>query len=337
MSFRSIISLLILVAAVVAGWFFLRDPTRLGPPDEPPTEPPPAPQLTEIAGAYRAQADGTITISAETPLDGVTSVEDVEVSGRVRMHYLVYPDQSVVTRGFNVWMGDANLEVNFLFWETQRERLRCTVFYSDRAINGGMGNDRITIPAGTKVLGHTYDRRGADGQCGGAVRKLDTVSPEDMHITHKPGEDIFAIDASFTVDYEGTEVTVSLDARGEFINRPPIADFRLTGAGVRLKDDGCPVGVANTADGLEVAVRSTSHDPDGNFPEELDIKQSRVDISFEQWARSSPDGLLFLGEGQDIGTQLFETGKQHQLLLWVTDRQGAEARKICKFTVKEPS
>lgn len=315
----------------------MRDPTRTGAPNEPPNEPPPAPQLTEIAGAYRAQADGTITISAETALAGVTSVEDVEVSGRVRMHYLVNPDQSVVTRSFNVWMGDANLEVNFPFWDGQRERLRCTVFYSDRAINGGFGNDRITIPAGTKVQGHTYDRRGADGQCGGGVRKLDTVSPEDMRITHKPGENIFEINASFTVDYEGTEVTVNMDASGEFINRPPVAEFRLTGTDVLLKDDGCPVGMANTADGLEVALRSTSYDPDGNFPEDVSIKQSRVDISFEQWARSSPEGLLFLGEGQDLGTQLFETGKQHQLLLWVTDRQGAEARKICKFAVKEPS
>ena len=339
MSLRTIISILIFAVVFAGGWYYLREAPMTTPPDEPAADQPPAPELTQVAGAYRAQADGTISISAESLLEGLVSIEAVEASGRVRMHYLVHPDKSVVIRGFNVWMGDANIEVNFPFWEVQHERLRCTVFYSDQAITGRLEYDRIIIPAGTKVLGHTYERRGSDGECGGLAYRLDVESPEDMIITHSPGPDNvrFGIDAEFTVDFDGNEVTVSLDAQGDFINRPPVAEMQLTGTGVQLMDDGCPVGVANTAEGLELNVRSASHDPDGNFPPDISVKQARVDINFEQWARTSPEGLRFLGEGQDMGTQLFATGKDHQLMLWVTDRQAAEARKICKFTVKEPS
>ena len=85
-----------------------------------------------------------------------------------------------------------------------------------------------------------------------------------------------------------------------------------------------------------VTLRSTSYDPDGKWPANNAPKRPRVDLSFEQWARSRPDGFVFLGAGRDIGPVLFETGREHQLLLWITDRQGAEGRKLCHFQVEEP-
>lgn len=336
LSLRTILSIIFVIAVLGFAWYYVRRPEPVEPPPEP-APPIEVPVLTQIPKAYRAQADGTITIEVETSSNGLTSVENVEATGRVRMGYRVYPDNRVVIDAFNVWMGDANLDINFLFWEAHRERLRCTEFYSERTINGVFGNDRITIPAGTTVQGHTYERRGSDGKCGGTARLLDVESPEEMDVIHEPDNDNFGIHASFTFDHEGDEITVVLNADGDFINRPPVAEFELSGPDVQVMGDGCPVGVANTEEGLQVALRSTSFDPDGNYPEGIEIKDSRMDISFEQWARSTPEGLMYLGEGQDGGTQLFEIGPEHQLILWVTDRQGAEARKLCNFRVKERS
>ncbi len=331
MSLRTVISFIIVLALLVGIWYYLRPGDRPEPPVDTPV-----PVLSQIPKAYWAQADGTITIEAETANEGLTSIESVEATGRVRLRYLVYPDSRVVISAFNVWMGDANLEVRFLFWDVQQERLRCTVFYSDRNINGNLANNRIVIPAGTPVLGHTYDRRGTNGSCGGAVRMLDAEAPDQIRVVHEPALGRFGVNAAFTVDYEGNEVTVTLDASGNFINRPPVANFELSGPGVETADDGCPIPVANTPEGLEMSLSSTSYDLDGNFPEELDIKQSRADIAFEQWARSTPEGFRYLGEGPDGGTELFKSSEDHQLILWVTDRQAAEARKLCRFRVKEP-
>ncbi len=331
MNLRTVISFIIVIAILAAVWYYQwRDDQPATPVDAP------VPVLSQIPKAFWAQADGTITIEAETASEGVTSFESVEATGRARLRYLVYPDSRVAISAFNVWMGDANLQVKFLFWDVQQEQLRCTVFYSNRNINGNLTNNRIVIPAGTKVLGHTYARRGSDGTCGGEIRRLDAEAPGQIKITHEPANNRFGINVAFTVDYEGNAVTVTLDAAGDFVNRPPVADFELSGPGVETVDNGCPIPIANTPEGLEMTLRSTSYDPDGNFPEELDLKDSRVDISFEQWARATPDGFRYLGEGPDGGTELFKSGEDHQLVLWVTDRQAAEARKLCRFRIKEP-
>ena len=76
-----------------------------------------------------------------------------------------------------------------------------------------------------------------------------------------------------------------------------------------------------------------THHPSHVWPGEQSPKALRVDLSFEQWARTRDGAFSFLGEGRDVGPVLFETGKEHQLLLWVTDRRGAEARKLCRFEV----
>ena len=65
----------------------------------------------------------------------------------------------------------------------------------------------------------------------------------------------------------------------------------------------------------------------------LELSLDVVDLAAEQWARSVPGGFSYLGTGQEIGPVLFEADREHRLLLWVTDRHGAEGRKLCHFQV----
>ena len=67
------------------------------------------------------------------------------------------------------------------------------------------------------------------------------------------------------------------------------------------------------------------------------VKRRRTDISFEQWSRSRANASFeFLGEGRQIEPVLFESDRDHALVLTVTDRTGSRARKICEFHVTSP-
>ncbi|MCZ6918536.1 MAG: hypothetical protein O7I93_17305 [Gemmatimonadetes bacterium] len=314
---------LLFVVLGVAGlafavWFLL---SRQPAPEPPP--PAPLPLLEQIPRAYSAAAEGTIALG------------DNAVPGRVRANYLVYPDQRVVITHLAVWMDDLDLVVPFLWWET-REPLRCTIFRNDGAIEGTLQDGELVIPAGTKVLGQSYRERDPSGGCRGKLRLLDTRSTDVLRVTHDPEGNHFGVSASFETSYQDHELTVTLEAQGRYLNRPPVAKLQVM-EDVPVLPDGCPEKkiLANTPEGLQVRFRSTSYDLDGIWPG-VEGEKLRVDLSFEQWARSRPDGFVFLGAGRDIGPVLFETGREHQLLLWITDRQGAEGRKLCHFQVEPP-
>ena len=272
----------------------------------------PLPPLLQVPKAYWAEAQATIAL------------DDLTVPGLVRFDYLVYPDQRVTIPNLLVRMDDLDLVVNFLWWETKREPLRCTTFGNEKAIEGVLEDGELSIPAGAKVLAVSYFARDRDGECRGLARRLDTQSNDELRAVHDPEGNRFALSASFETSIEGNDVTVALEAEGHYLNRPPVAALEATGEGVVVAADGCPVtekgnppiAVANTEGGLLVTLRSTSYDPDGNWPAEHHPKRPRVDLSFEQWTvRSGPGGFRFLGTGREIGPVLFKTGQEHQLLL----------------------
>lgn len=142
-------------------------------------------------------------------------------------------------------------------------------------------------------------------------------------------------------EHEGNEYVVAIQLAGSYLNRPPVAALAFQGDGIELGPDGCPrtrdadpdIVVANTPDGLVATLHSDSHDPDGVWPGDQGPKLKRLDLAFEQWARNRDGAFGFVGAGRDVGPVLFESGQEHQLLLWVNDRRGAEARKVCRFEV----
>lgn len=341
------------------------------PPPEPTPEPPPP--LARVPGDYWVEAEGTVTISGED--DEAVSVESVTAPGRLRMRYLVYYDGRVTVPHFGALVDDMDVVVRFDFWEAGEdflpeelvegvedlveeivpdsedvlepvlvtEPLRCTSFRNPRVLEGSLDGSQLTIPAGAEVIGSSFFERAANGKCRGGARYLGTTTPTAMQATHQPENDHFALTASFAGEVEGNAVTVSLDLEGHYLNRPPVAVVEVVGGDVEVGPDGCPatekgrppIVVANSPKGLEIKLRSASYDPDGVWPGEDPPKGLRIDLTFEQWERTRGSGYSFLGSGQEVGPVLFETGQEHQLLLWATDRRGAEARKVCHFQVVE--
>jgi hypothetical protein len=320
--------LLLVVALLLAGLVLLRRGDR---PTEPVDPPVPVPPLAKVAQEYWVEADGTVTI------------DEMVVAGRVRMHYLVHPDGRVVAPALIAWIDDVDLVVSFLWWEVEREPLRCTSFRNLAALEGTLDGEELVIPPGAELTGVSYLEK-HDGRCEGEARQIVAETTEQIVATHDPAGDRFALATSFEAGEEGQEVTVTIDVEGGYLNRPPVAVLAFAAEGVPLDSDGCPMDrkkdppspatvFANTAQGLEVMLHSHSHDPDGVWPGGQVPKGLRVDLAFEQWARTREGAFSFLGEGPDLGPVLFETGREHQLLLWVTDRRGAEARKVCRFRV----
>ena len=70
---------------------------------------PPSP-LSQVSQSYRAQADGIITLG-----------EDLEVPGRVRLDYLVHPNNSVEATQLSVWIDDVDLIVELSWWKDRLE------------------------------------------------------------------------------------------------------------------------------------------------------------------------------------------------------------------------
>lgn len=292
---------------------------------------PPSP-LSQVSQSYRAQADGIITLG-----------EDLEVPGRVRLDYLVHPNNSVEATQLSVWIDDVDLIVELSWWKDRLEPLRCTSLGNEEHFRGQLEDNELIFPPGVEVQGVSYLRRDGNS-CKGSYRRLEAKSNAALVVGHNPLEDKFSVHAQFSAVVDGNPITIGLDADGHYLNRPPIADFRAYGEGVVTTEDGCPgtdkgkppIAFANSAEGLVTTLRSDSYDHDHNWPETFKKDQPRVDIAFEQWTRSRGSGFAFLGKGEEIGPLLFETGREHQVLLWVFDRTGAEARKFCHFQVVQP-
>ena len=322
------------------------------PPQEPVEPPPPLPPLARVPAEYWVEAEGAVEIAG------------VGVPGKVRMHYAVHHDGEVSVRSLVAWMDDLDLAVDFLFWEVDTEPLRCSQFRNPRPLAGELDGSQLEIPAGAEMIGISYTRRGPKGECLGEARRMDVKTPSAIVATHDPDNDHFEVAASFETVVAAepvaeaifelipgvdapqatTTVTVAFDMQGHYQNRPPVAALVSIGDGVDMGSDGCPatredvdppMALANTPDGLEVTLRSQSYDPDGGWPDELQQpKLKRIDLQLEQWSRTKDGELVFLGGGQEISPVLFENDREHQLLLWITDRRGAEARKVCRFVVQ---
>ena len=300
------------------------------PSDPPPPPPPPPPALSLVPAEYWVEAEGTVKI------------DSMSVPGRLRMHYTVYPDGRVVVPSLVAWLDDLDLPIQLLWWEVDTEPLRCTQFRNEGALAGTLAGDQLQLPAGAELLGVSYRSKNSKGECTGEARRIDAKTPVAVLATHDPDDDLFSLQASFLADEQGQQYTVTVDVAGSYLNRPPVAVLTVLDDDVDVGPDGCPatradakppIVLANAGNTLELNLRSESHDPDGIWIPDVVPKAKRVDLSFEQWARSEAGGFSFLGEGRELGPVSFAAGQQHQLLLWVTDRRGAEARKVCEFEV----
>ena len=322
------------------------------PPSPPPAEIAEPHPLERIARSYWAEGEGSVLLSGTT------------VPGRIRVGFSVGPDEEVTVSHLAVWMGDLDLrmplpgasaiaalaealkiEILEDGVELVTEALRCTAFRNEGPLTGTLQGDRIVLPAGVGVTGRSWFERSGDGTCHGEARVLDSEIPEPLRVLHDPEADRFALSATFVQQVADVSVTVDLETEGHYLNRPPVAVLRAKADGLETAEDGCPVtdkgdpplALANTEQGLEIGLISESHDPDGRWPESIDRpKLLRVDLRHEQWWRSAAEGMRLVATGPGVEQLLFETGREHVLMLRVVDRRGAEDRRVCHFQVVEP-
>lgn len=298
--------------------------------------------IAPVLGEYWVEVDADVSIS------DLAGGPPSTVPGMLRMVYDVEEDGVVRVRSLISTMDDIELVMQIAWWEVPVESLRCTRLSNEAVIAGTLEGTQMELASGIVVRGRSFPTRDAEGECSGEVRWMRAESPTTLTAVHDPANDHFSFFGSFEGGEPGQQYKVTIEAEGGFLNRPPQAQWTavaVDGAGaVDTAPDGCPatrtesdppIVRRNTEKGLEVTLRSDSFDPDGVFPEGGKPKLPRVDIAFEQWVRTMPDGYSFVGGGREVGPLLFETGAVHEVLLWVRDRRGAESRQICRFEVIE--
>lgn len=289
--------------------------------------PTPPPADRGLAAQYKVEVAGSIRL------------DDIRVPGRAWLDYLVFPDGRVTVTALRANIPDLDIVTRFLFFETDRERLRCTEFSNTAAVEGRlMSGGLLVFPASAASLaGLSYTDRDAGGACTGAVRLITATNDRAFSLEHDPAHDRFRFRGSFVTSYRDKTFDLRIDMDGSYVNRPPDARIGVGGPGLDpdLIQGGCPplTGInpptaeANDPEGLRLNLLSVSTDPDGGW--------GRSDIEREQWAHSTGGPYEFLGEGRLIGPVLFELGLQHRLELTVSDRLGARGRDVCGFLVSD--
>ncbi len=282
--------------------------------------------------AYRAQGDGTVQLG------------DLRLPGRVRVDYLVYPDGSVAMGNLHTWLQDVDIVTRFLFIETSRERLRCTEFSNQQVVEGRLDSSGLELvfpAAAARLSGLSFETRGSDRSCTGPARVITAENNAELRIEHDPASDRFALSTRLTASYDGNDIAVRIDVEGEFLNRPPEPEIGVGGPTIDpdLIQGGCPPVLAtnppgaapNDPRGLLLNLASSSFDPDGDW--------RRSDIIREEWSHSSgAPGAKFrlIGRGRVAGPYLFESDREHWLMLTAWDRTGASYRDLCQFRVLRP-
>jgi hypothetical protein len=286
----------------------------------------------ELPKAYRAEGEGTVRL------------DDLPLPGRVRVDYLVYPDGTVAMGNLHTWLRDVDIVTHFLFWETSRERLRCTEFSNREVIVGRLDTtaSQLVFPSSAaRLSGLSFDSRQPDRTCPGLARQITAENNSELRIVHDPAADRFALDTRLAARYDGNDLTVRIAVEGDFLNRPPVPEIGVGGPSIDpdLIQGGCPPilgtnppGAApNDPRGLLLRLVSSSSDPDGDW--------RRSDIIREEWSHSAgTSGAPFelIGRGRVAGPYLFESDMEHWLMLTVWDRTGASSRDLCQFRVLRP-
>jgi hypothetical protein len=320
-----------IVAAVLAG-----------APGCAPRRAPAGPEPLALPQAFRVEADG------------VLRVNDLRLPGRLRMDYLVYPGGAVVVSDLTAWIRDVDIVTHFLFWETDRERLRCTKLSNRAPMVGRLeAGGRLVLPPGAVDLtGVSFAARGPDRSCPGRARQVTARNESDVVATHDPVGGRFAMDGRFRARHEGEDLTLRIAMTGRYINRPPQAllgvfapdpAMALVGgvpADFDLPQGGCPPlrgvnppgAVANDPAGLRLYLISLSSDPDGRD------RRGRGDVARDVWSLATDGGpFRSLGRTQIVGPVLFALHRDHVLVLTTADHSQATARMVCRFRVITPA
>ena len=141
-----------------------------------PTTPrPPLPPELDFPAAYRVESVGLVEI------------DDIDLPGKARLDYLVYPSGRVVITRFVAWVGDLDIVVKFLWWETDRERLRCNSISNVDPIVGRLTGTRVDFDANAATFdGLSFDGRDSSGDCPGLARQVDAMNNGPFTVTHDP-------------------------------------------------------------------------------------------------------------------------------------------------------
>lgn len=299
---------------------------------------PAAPDPLALPKAYRVQADGELTVN------------DLRVGGRLRMDYLVFPDDRVVVSDLTAWVRDVDIVSRFAFIETGRERLRCTKLSNTTGLPGRLEpGGRLVLPTdAVDLTGVSFAERGADGRCTGLARQVTARNNADVVARHDPASDRFELSGTFHGRHGGDDLAIGIAMTGRYLNRPPVAEIGVfeplgvpTTTTVWPEDlawpqGGCPAlrgtnppgAVANGPDGLRLNLISLSSDPDGR------VGGGRGDLARDVWSLSSDGGpFRALGTRQMVGPVLFELHRDHVLSLTSSDHAGAQGRALCRFRV----
>lgn len=327
MSRAGLILVVVVVAALLALWLF-------GPFGS--EEPAVLPEELDYPSYYRAEASGSLTWEDD-------SGREISVPGRMHASYVVYPDDRAAVTHLSAWLDDVEIENPFSWWQSDRREFRCTTFSNAASLTGALAGGRITVPAGVVMTGRSYRERGPGGECRGPSLSLEFETESPVTIDHDPEGDRFAVSASFAWSADGSDVEMRVEGEGHFLNRPPVAVLSTApaGEGEKAFGEGCPgtgkgeppVAIANGDDGLTLALRSTSYDPDGPDTVRVGLKNPRFDLRLERWLYSDGGRFRHLGDGPAPGEVLFATGREHRLLLVAVDRSGSQDRAFCHFRV----
>lgn len=271
-------------------------------------------------------------------------IDDLGLPGRVLVDYLVYPDGTVAMSNLHAWLRDVDIVTHFLFWETDRERLRCTELSNRQVLVGrfdAAAAELVFPTSAARLSGLSFAARAPDRSCPGRARRITAENNAALRIVHDPAGDRFTLDTRLSARYDGNDLDLRIAVEGRFLNRPPVPVIGVGAPGLDpdLIQGGCPPIVGtnppgaapNDPRGLLLRLVSSSGDPDGDW--------QSSDIIREEWSHSAgTTGAPFrlIGRGRVAGPYLFESDMEHWLMLTTWDRSGASSRDLCQFRVLRP-
>lgn len=286
------------------------------------------------ARQYRVRGEGVITIAGPHCCGGTRFAGTLQAAFEVRSSR----HAALASLRFDLYDADVVVHDGFLGLFSHRVQLRCpSVALSGVARGWFDGIDRITFPAGAlAVAGSSAEERLADGTCGDSTLELEATTDAPAALRYDPAGNWFEVNASFRATMAGDTYALTIQATGQFDNRPPAAVLALETP--EVPQGNCPayrrwdgqawedVAEANDPRGLVATPRSDAMDPDP--------PGGRGDVFNDRWylTRDAGDRML-VGDGYRLPPATFEWGPVHHLELLALDHMGAAGVSSCRFRV----
>lgn len=300
----------------------------------------PAEAATPLEPPESYRTRGTVEVTIEGP----GCCGDLPVTGRFEADYAIAPGEAVTLRQLSVSLDDANLVVHdgFLGLFDERIPLRCARFGLRDLAHGSLaGTDVLKFPVGAvKLSGRAAQSREADDRCAAPTLAMEGANAEEVQVTHRPGTDEVALDATLSFDADGATYTIRITGEGRFVNRPPTAALAFRYPDGTYPQGGCPaflhwngqqhelLAEANGPTGLRGSLLSYASDPDGSW--------AAADVLNALWFDTRGSGeRTRLGSGREVGPFDFGWGAPHRIELLALDHTGAADAAACSFRVAD--